>query len=192
MSRYPVLRGQYAAFLKATGHALPADWEDPAMTGDSLPVGGVSWEDAAAYCEWLSRATGTRYRLPATDEWEKAARGGLTGRRFPWGDESPAGRCCFGRPGEAGPEPVGSYGPNGYGLFDMVGGVWEWTADLYTDVAGDAPVNAPTGRPVEENRVLVGGSFMTPNEAPLWVAYRHEDPPDLRHRCIGFRVVRDA
>lgn len=189
IGKYAVTRAQYESFLNVTGYESPADWNDPALSNSRLPVCGVSWEDARHYCDWLSSVTGTIYRLPRTIEWEKAARGGLVGRRFPWGNEDPRGRCCFGRPDNAAPEPVGSYPPNGYGLYDMVGNIWQWLADLYVDVASDEPLNTPTGRPASENRVLVGGSFMSPNTDPLWVAYCHEDPADLRHRCLGFRVA---
>ena len=84
---------------------------------------------------------------------------------------------------------VGSFKPNGYGLYDMVGNIWQWLADLYVDVAQDLPTNTPTDKPAEINRVLIGGSFMSGDTGLLWVAYRHEDPPDLRHRCLGFRLA---
>lgn len=189
LAKSAVTRREYETFLEATGHEPPADWKDPRLADPMLPVCGVSWDDARAYCGWLAESSGMPFRLPAADEWEKAARGGLAGRRFPWGDEDPAGRCCFGRPANAAPAPVGSYPPNGYGLLDMVGNVWQWLADRYVDVGADSPRNTPTGRPAELNRVLAGGSFMTPGTDSLWVAYRHEDPPDLRHRCLGFRVA---
>ena len=190
IAREAVTRKEYQLFLEATGHDLPVDWNDPVIAGDRLPVCGVSWQDADAYCSWLARATGLPYRLPRANEWEKAARGGLTGARFPWGDGDPAGRCCFGGTLRDGPQPVGSFPANGYGLSDMVGNVWQWLAELYVDIASDPPLNTPTGKPAAVNRVLAGGSFMSPTADVLWVAYRHDDPPDLRHRCLGFRVAR--
>ena len=189
IGKFPVTRREYEPFLLATGHTTPTDWDDPLLVQPELPVCGVCWEDAQAYCEWLSKVAGKPFRLPKADEWEKAARGGLVGKRFPWGDAPPQLRCCFGKGADSAPQRVGSYAPNGYGLYDVVGNVWEWLRDLYVEVAADAPINTPTGKPVELNRVLVGGSFMTPGTDPLWVAYRHEDPPDLRHRCLGFRVA---
>lgn len=189
IGKYAVTRAECESFLTATGHEPPADWTDPVLSDPRQPVGGVSWQDAADYCQWLASVTGTAFRLPSADEWEKAARGGLIGKRFPWGDEDPKGRCCFGVPADGAPAPVGSYPANGYGLYDMAGNMWQWLGDLYIDVASDEPVNTPTGRPARENRVLVGGSFITPNTDPMWVAYRHEDPTDLRHRCLGFRVA---
>ena len=189
LGKFPVTGAEYDSFLGATSHEIPVDWTDPLLSDPRLPVCGLSWQDAQAYCDWLSKTSGKLFRLLSADEWEKAARGGLVGKRYPWGNEDPTGRCCFGRTADSAPVPVGSYPPNRYGLYDMVGNVWGWLSDLYTEIATDAPVNAPTGRPAELNRVLVGGSFMTPGPEALWVAYRHEDPPDLRHRCLGFRVA---
>src|ERR1051326_1452177 len=85
MSAYPVTRAEYAAFLAATGHEYPRDWHQPAFAGDDLPVIGVSWHDACAYCAWRA-AQGQPERLPTEAEWERAARGGVDGTAFPWGD----------------------------------------------------------------------------------------------------------
>ena len=189
IARHTVTRAEYAVFVEATAHPLPSDWSDPLLLNPRLPACGVSAEDADAYCLWLSNETGKNYRLPRANEWEKAARGGLVERKHSWGDEPPQGRCCFGEKGTSAPRPVGSFAPNGFGLFDMVGNVWQWLADRYTEVASDSPLNTPTGKPAALNRVLVGGSFMTADTDYLWVAYRHDDPPDLRHRCLGFRVA---
>ena len=189
IARYSVTRAEYQQFVANTQHPKPVDWDDPGLQDPRLPVCGVSAEDADAYCQWLSDKTDQAFRLPRADEWEKAARGGLQGMRHPWGDEDANGFCCHGHPESGYPMPVGSFEPNGYGLYDMVGNIWQWLADLYVDVAKDLPVNTPTGKPAEINRVLVGGSFMTGSADSLWVAYRHEDPPDLRHRCLGFRLA---
>ena len=189
VGKHPVTRGEYESFISSTGQETPMDWDDITLQEPSLPVCGVSWEDAHNYCDWLSESSGKPFRLPSADEWEKAARGGLTEKRFPWGDDDPSDLCCYGRAEDAAPAPVGSYEPNAYGLHEMAGNVWEWLGDLYVEVASDPPLNTPTGLPADLNRVLVGGSFMTPDTDSLWVAYRHEDPPDLRHRCLGFRLA---
>jgi len=191
IARNPVTRREYELFLKDSKPELPVDWGDPALQDPRQPVCGVSACDADTYCRWLSEKSGRRYRLPHADEWEKAARGGLEGKKFPWGDDDPKALACFGGTEKEAPRSVGSYPANGYGLNDMVGNVWQWLADLYREVAADEPKNTPTGKPAALNRVLVGGSFMTGNEKFLWVAYRHEDPPDLRHRCLGFRLARE-
>jgi len=120
-----------------------------------------------------------------------AARGGLPDSPFPWGRELRPEYAWYG--GQSAPKPVGSYPPNGYGLHDIVGNIWEWCADVFEHVsAGCAATNAPTGKEPRINRVLRGGSYLTKDPLNLWVAYRHEDPPDLRHECIGFRVAITA
>ncbi len=178
-------RAEYEIFLKETGHDHPVDWNDPALADAHLPVCGVSACDADAYVEWLRSVTGKPYRLPRADEWEYAARGGITGARFPWGDEPPDGRCCFGGSLADSPVPAGRFPANAFGLFDMVGNAWQWLAEKYADIAdGQSQHSPPAG-----HRVLVGGSFMTTNTDCLWLAYRHDDPPDLRHRCLGFRLA---
>lgn len=186
----PVTRGEYAVYLEEGG-APPAGWEGDDLRNTRMPVSGVSWRDAVEYTDWLSKRSGGRYRLPTAAEWEVAARGGLEGMLFPWGDEEPAGRCCFGLTEEDGPQEVASYSPNGYGLYDSAGCVWEWCLDLFVEASDDEPRNAPTGGDPHANRVLRGGSFLTPNRTGLYVAYLHEDPPDLRHVCIGMRLVRE-
>ncbi len=98
------------------------------------PVTQVSWDDAVAYCEWLSRTTGRSYRLPTRAEWEKAARGS-DGRSYPWGNWPPNNQLCNFDHNVDDTTPVGRY-PNGvspYGCWDMAGNVWEWTGDKDSD-----------------------------------------------------------
>lgn len=188
LGRFQVTNAEYRDYVQATAAAVPRTFTQPGFDSDRQPVGGVSWLDAAWYCAWLSAQTGRDYRLPTDAEWEYAARGGQTGLAFPWGNELRADCACYG--GQAAPQPVGSFPPNGYGLHDLVGNVWEWCADRFEDVSdGVAATNAPTGMDPHLNRVLRGGSYLTKDPLNLWVAYRHEDPPDLRHECIGFRVA---
>ena len=171
------------------GGDIPQDWKRKDLNNDRLPATGLSWYMVNHYSEWLSKKTGKRYKLPSAVEWEKAARGGLVGKLFPWGNESPNNKCCFGLEETDTPSTVGAYKPNGYGLYDMAGLVWEWCEDLYLDCAEDEPKNSPTGKSPKVNRVLRGGSYMTPREEFLYCAYLHEDPPDLAHVCLGMRLV---
>lgn len=191
---YPVTNAEYAGFLEATGYEKPPWWEDPRFNDPRQPVVGVNWYDAVAYCRWLRRVTGEPYRLPTDAEWEKAARGGLEGKAYPWGDDPPTlERCWWG--GQERPKPVGSFPPNGYGLYDMIGNVWEWCADWYNpQYFRHPPRRNPRGPRVGEgeNKVIRGGSFLTPKPEPLRCAYRHPDHPTLRHECIGFRVAKSV
>ena len=89
MAIYPVTRAEYATFLRDTRHEPPRDWREPAFAADDLPVVGVSWHDAVAYCAWRT-AVGSAERLPTEAQWERAARGGREGAAFPWGDAIPS------------------------------------------------------------------------------------------------------
>ena len=130
------------------------------------------------YTHWLARMTGEPYRLARDAEYEKAARGGLEGKRHPWGDEEPVGRCDFGNPDGA-PRPVASFPPNGYGLHDMAGSIWSWCEECFDEVA--APDQARMCyddtriKDVRLNPVCRGGSYKSPPPV-LLCAYRHEDP----------------
>lgn len=188
LSRTHVTNAEYRAFLAATGHPPPAHLDQAGFDHPRQPVVGVSWEDATAYCAWLAQATGRPYRLPGDAEWEYAARGGREGSIFPWGDALDARFACFG--GQAAPREVGSFAPNGFNLHDIIGNAWAWCSDRFEDVSGGVKaVNKPTGKDPAPNRVLRGGSYMTCHYLNLWIAYRHEDPMDLRHESIGFRVA---
>jgi formylglycine-generating enzyme required for sulfatase activity len=192
IARAPVTRAEYAAYLEATGAASPPFWADPRFGAADQPVVGVSWTDAAAFCAWLTRADGRPCRLPTEAEWERAARGGCEGGRYPWGDEPPA--CWFGpsRGPLAAPPPVGRPPANGFGLTDLSGVVHEWCLDWYApDGYHAAPVRNPTGPPAGTRRVSRGGAWR--HHRP-WspVAHRSSLPPALRYSDYGFRVVRPA
>jgi formylglycine-generating enzyme required for sulfatase activity len=101
-----VTSADYAAFLDTTGNDTPSLWNDPNFNHPEQPVVAISWFEAVKYCEWLSRISGRGYRLPTEAEWERAARGGVEGRLFPWGDEPPDSLPNYGERWKAGPEPV--------------------------------------------------------------------------------------
>ena len=156
IAKYPVRRWEYAVFLEATGHPPTRFWGDPRFQLASQPVVGPSWFDAVAYCAWLSGQTGRRYRLPTEAEREKAARGGLEGCVYPWGDEPPADL--------RGPNPpleeVGTEGPNGYGLYNMAVGVHEWCSDRYSATYYAAsPERNPLGPSGGDRRAARSGSW---------------------------------
>ena len=185
---------QYARFLEATGHSLPPYWQDKNLNGPSQPVVGVNWQDAQDFCQWLTRVTGVRCRLPTEAEWEAAARGGLVGEPYPWGREPPnaGGRYRanyypddFGADGFRLTAPVGSFPPNGCGLFDMAGNVAEWCADKKTPPGGRTPFAAPG------YRVLKGGSWYS-RARDLRCAARQFAPPHTADGFIGFRVLRES
>ena len=168
MDVYPVTLGQYKTFLRATGHRDLPPMRKSYTRIDLHPIMGVNWRDAMAYARWADK------RLPTEAEWEKAARGGLVGKTYPWGNAIDPSKANYG-PGYFSISrlaPVGSYSANGYGLYDMAGGVSEWCLDAYEkDFYGRSPRENPLAgemslsevitdfRNVKTARVLRGGSF---------------------------------
>lgn len=188
LGKYTVTNKEYRSYVQMTGADKPSHIDKEGFNLDTQPVGGISWEDAHAYCKWLAGQTGKPYRLPRDSEWEYAARGGRENSIFPWGDALDPNMACFG--GQAAPRPVGSFPANGFGLYDMIGNIWQWCDEKYEQMSdGIKAINKPTGKETSANRCLRGGSYLTTNILNLWIAYRHEDPPDLRHECLGFRVA---
>jgi formylglycine-generating enzyme required for sulfatase activity len=193
IARCAVTVGEYLAFADKTGYAVAAELRSDARFQDPrAPAAYVSWIDAIRYTQWLARETGRPYRLVRDAEYEKAARGGLIGKRYPWGDEPPDDRADFGRP-EGIPRPVGSFAPNEYGLHDMVGSMWSWCEECYDQVVDDDKARMcyedTLIKDVRLNPICRGGSFKTADATVLYCAYRHEDPVDGQFDCIGFRVA---
>lgn len=193
VARYAVTVGQYLAFAEESGYAIDNQLRTDRRFADlNAPAAYVSWIDAVRYTQWLSRRTGKPYRLLRDAEYEKAARGGLVGKPFPWGDDDPAGRADFNN-AQGAPQPVGLFEPNGYGLHDMAGSLWCWCEECYEQVAGHDKAQMCYDdtrlRDVRLNPICRGGSFKTADPVVLYCAYRHEDPLEGRFDCIGFRVA---
>lgn len=190
IGRYPVTNRQYAAFVTAAHYAPPPFWPEAHFSHPQQPVVGVSWGDANAYCRWLSAVTGRPYRLPTEAERERAARGGLEGARYPWGDEAPWEKSLTGaNTANNGPATVGVNPPNGYGLFDMSEGVHEWCNDWYEySYYREAPVENPQGPGSGSRRSSRGGSWRHRIKFSRCAA-RSSLPPDFKYPDYGFRVA---
>ncbi|MDW8232332.1 MAG: SUMF1/EgtB/PvdO family nonheme iron enzyme [Roseiflexaceae bacterium] len=221
---YPVTNAEYARFLAARpGHPKPRYWYDPRFNNPSQPVVGVTWHDAVAYTTWLTRVLATDgrlppgmvARLPLETEWEKAATWdprARVKRRFPWGDQWVVGAANVAET-RAGPDgrsrwattPVGCFpsGVSPYGVHDLIGNIWEWTASSVEATPGRGAAtgrrtgrlhlqSAPSGALSSEPRchyILRGSSFNS-TTAHARATYRGSHlPPDYWRYNIGFRIV---
>lgn len=187
---FQVTNADYARFLAACGHRQPIEWENPTFSHPEQPVVAVSWFDAVAYGDWLSRTTGRKYRLPTEAEWERAARGGADGRLYPWGDDPPESLPGYARRWRTGPEPVGRAQPNAYGLHDMCTNVHEWCADWYAaDFYSHAPERNPAGPADGTRRASRGGAWRHHIRVSRCAA-RSSIPPGFQYADYGFRIAR--
>ena len=220
MDIHEVTVGQYHQFTVATGHLSPSYPLSPFSPTDQHPMVYVSWHDAMAYAKWAGK------RLPTEAEWEKAARGGFVGQKYSWGNGPPDGTQCnfadkngaisrneeddssrqWNKSADDGymyTAPVGSYPPNGYGLYDMAGNVWEWCFDAYD---ANFYANSPRQNPiagiivtstmdnsitVNESRVLRGGSW-TPYPQNVRSAHRWSYGAHSVGYSVGFRCVQSV
>jgi formylglycine-generating enzyme required for sulfatase activity len=190
LGQFPVTNREYA-FFAAQAQAKPAPFAaDPKFSDPELPVVGITWDEAAAYCRWLSERTGKRFRLPTEAEWEYAARGGRDGELYPWGDKPPWERDALGfDPESGGPARVGVNPPNDFGLYDMSEGVHEWCSDYYDyHYYRYAPERNPQGAPAGMRRASRGGSWRHQIKFSR-CAQRSSLPPSFRYSDYGFRVA---
>lgn len=215
VAKYPITRGQWAAFSRATKRPVPKatcayalalapSWENTGFPqGDDHPVVCVSWSDAHDYTQWLSRRTHHRYRLLSEAEWEYAARAGSV-TSFPWGKEASheyanygADKCCspriLGRDQWLFTSPVGSFPPNAFGLYDMHGNVFQWVQDCYSDSYRSHPSSGATFESAScEFRVARGGVYGDRPEVMRSAARNYAPPPHddamsiANYRSAGF------
>jgi formylglycine-generating enzyme required for sulfatase activity len=216
---HPVTNAEYAQFVRDTGHRSPAIRVLPLMVSSALetefreraasyfwnngtppegrdhhPVTLVGYEDAVAYCGWLAIKTSKPIRLPTEAEWERAARGGLEGKRYPWGDALDPAYAHFlpneGMKAQRGTAAVGSYPANGFSLFDMAGNVWQWVSDWYASAYYQrAQYLNPQGPDSGSMRIVRGGGWVNTDGRYLRCACRHKVPPDTYTYSIGFRIA---
>lgn len=193
MDGVEVTTERYAKFLAANGSLAPPDeWEtlDLARQGQ-LPVIGVSWNDADAYCQWAGK------RLPTEAEWERAARDGDQ-RKYPWGNEElSANRAIYSHRAEdaygGGLERVGSLeaGRSREGVYDLEGNASEWVSDWFTESFPVADVRNPKGPPTGEKKVIRGSGWHEPADR-IGGSRRYQASPDNRTDDVGFRCAKDA
>lgn len=190
LAAHQVTNAEYGCFLAATNAAATPCWTDPNFNDPKMPVVAVSWHEAAAYCGWLSKETNRPYRLPTEAEWECAARAGVEKSLYPWGDSPPESLRDYANRWRRGPEPVGLYPPNAYGLFNMGDNVHEWCADWY-DAAYymDSPERNPQGPVNGVRKASRGGSWRHHVKASRNAA-RSSIPPEFRYADYGFRIAR--
>ena len=190
LGRSPVTNREYKIFVDAAGAAPPPFWAEQSFADPEKPVVGVSWHEALAYCEWLSSASGLRFRLPTEAEWERAARGGAEGQKYPWGGALPDAGAGI-DPAHGGPPRVGLYRPNGFGLYDMCASVHEWCSDFYAaDYYRASPERNPPGGPSGARKSSRGGSWRHRVRFSRCAARSSLDP-SFHYADYGFRVAAD-
>ena len=214
IDKYEVTNNQYKKFIDSNpawqkssipnrfhdGNYL-AKWSEssfPSDTGDH-PVVYVSWYAAAAYAKWVEK------RLPTEAEWEKAARGGVEGQKYPWGNTIDDNMLNYSlNVGITGTTtPVGDYPPNGYGLYDIVGNVLEWCLDEYdNEFFNNPPRSNPFNgdgsieeiledfKNISSSRSVRGGSWVESGQPRIWITYRRGNDPTSTSQLLGFRCVK--
>ena len=187
MDAREVTQAQYEDFVQATGHRSPYHWKDDSAPDgkEDHPIHNVDWADADAYCTWQGK------HLPTEAEWERAARAGEEGKRYPWGDDKPdRDRALFNTP--LGPGPVGSHPPNAFGLHEMAGSVSEWCSDWFARTYYEhSPPENPQGPEEGMYKIIRGGSWADGPQR-ITVFFRNWVRTNQRTPNLGFRCAKDA
>lgn len=196
IDKYEASNKEYKEFMKATGHAAPAYWDDPRLNKPEQPVVGVNWYDASAFCEWKGK------RLPTEAEWERAAKGPDGHAHYPWGHQLDPSKANYGQAiGHT--TSVDSYpeGVSGYGAYNMAGNVFEWVSDWYDPTYFSvSPAMNPQGPATGLNfanqgpvKVLKGGSWLAPASS-LHTSHRFWNQPENNSYGVGlgFRCAKTA
>jgi len=196
IDKYEASNKDYKDFMKATGHAAPAYWDDPRLNKPEQPVVGVNWYDGSAFCEWKGK------RLPTEAEWERAAKGPDGHAHYPWGHQLDTSKANYGQTvGRT--TAVDSYpeGVSGYGAYNMAGNVFEWVADWYDPgYFNVSPAMNPQGPATGLNfanqgpvKVLKGGSWLAPATS-LHTSHRFWNQPENNSYGVGlgFRCAQAA
>jgi formylglycine-generating enzyme required for sulfatase activity len=208
MGKYEITVKQYMKFVNATKTHYPEwleqgskynintgndDYYKKFVSNENHPIVGISWDDAIAYCDWLSTEKNLTFKLPTEAQWEKAARGS-DGRKYPWGGNNEPDETLANFAKKIGKtSPVGSYpdGASPYGLLDMAGNVWEWCNDWYgSDYYEKSPERKPQGPDSGTVRVMRGGSWSY-GTGYLRCANRSYVRPSYRYYYLGFRLCQD-
>jgi formylglycine-generating enzyme required for sulfatase activity len=193
MDRTEVTNNEYAEFVAAAKHPAPSHWVNnrPVFGQEQWPVVNVSFEDALAFAAWRSKRDGVKYRLPTEEEWEYAARNGPRADLYPWGKDWVVGLAVL---KEATPSAVGSRpgGANQWGVTDLIGNVWEWTASKVSVYPGNTTV-IPSN---QQDLVTIRGGCYASDPAnpdvPVSSALRQFIAPTTKTTLVGFRLVRSG
>jgi len=192
MDRTEVTNTEYAEFVRETNHAPPSHWvgNKPAFGQEQWPVVNVSFDDATAFAAWRSKRDGVSYRLPTEQEWEYAARNGEQSDLYPWGPEwkDKVAVVKDATPAQVGSRPEGK---NKWGVFDLIGNVWEWTSSKVSVYPGN-PTKIPAS--AQDWVSIRGGCYVSDpskSDTPVTACLREFVPPSTKTTLLGFRLVRN-
>lgn len=197
ISRYEVTNKQYGEFVDKAKYPAPATWANNRYPDgqDDLPVVNVSWDDAVAYCNWLSKESNLQFRLPTEPEWEYAAHG-LDNRKYPWGNDWDPNKTVIAGNSGGSPAPVNSAqlmgDKNSFGLIGMGGNVSEWTSSTY--VLYPNSTATPDDKCINTCKVIRGGNYKSTSEQVVSTTYRVWQPSSFSPGMerVGFRIAADS